>query len=411
MEPPFLRRLLLDLIGTAVRAGPAQLERLSEEDWTALDRMAGEHRLRPLLHVTQRDNPVIPQPLAELWREAHRFAALTAMVQRAELGECCALLSGHGFVPVALKGAWLAWHAYPEPAQRPLRDLDILVTQDTARPAFEMLVGAGYRLEDPPDMEIEDIVRLEKHMPPLIAPRGTRIELHHRMWERDGRLDHATPAGNEAAVRARTIVRDGIAYPAPEDMLAHLIVHAVYSHRLDCGPLVLSDLRHLLARETIDTAHFWQRATNEGWAAGAHLLFALVRRYHGENAAPAPPAGTAPLPDDVLEAAPDLLLQSMDTRHSAHVVATALAAGPAAFTRRLAGKTAGAPDQGHSPMRQREGGFLRWAMSRLRRTLGDALRPGVMAQSRDLGRLSRWLDDAGSAERPSGPVNDDKRSC
>ena len=67
-----------------------------------------------------------PAQIAASWQAAHRIAAMQAMVQRAELAETCALLERAGFAPIALKGAWLSAHAYPEPAQRPMRDIDLL---------------------------------------------------------------------------------------------------------------------------------------------------------------------------------------------------------------------------------------------------------------------------------------------
>ena len=41
-----------------------------------------------------------------------------------------------------------------------------------------------------------------------------------------------------------------------------------------------------------------------------------------------------------------------------------------------------------------EGGFAQWARGRLLRTLGQLAQPAVRQQSRDLARLSRWLDDS-----------------
>ena len=39
-----------------------------------------------------------------------------------------------------------------------------------------------------------------------------------------------------------------------------------------------------------------------------------------------------------------------------------------------------------------EGGMLRWAWSRLTRTIGDLAHADVRRQSRQLAQLSRWLD-------------------
>ncbi|MCB2076475.1 MAG: nucleotidyltransferase family protein [Novosphingobium sp.] len=391
MDSPSIRRLLLDLLGTPGRAGSESLQALSESDWSMLDGMASQHRLRPLLHASQQDNLAIPEAVREGWRSAHRQSGMAALTQKAELAECCALLRSKGFEPIALKGAYLAWHAYPSPAQRPLRDLDLLLTPDTVIPAFHALTDAGYTLGEVPELALEDLVRLDKHMPVLIAPRGTPIELHHRLSMPQGRLDHDTPDSDEAAIRERSIVIDEVRYPEPRDMLAHLIVHAVYGHRLNCGPLVLADIAQMLATHDVDHASFLARAKREGWLPGAVLLFELTRRYYGETAAPAPPTGFS-VPEGMFAAAPDLLLQDLETRKSAGFIAASLAGGPAGLARRILGRKAASGQAGARKDMAPEGGFVRWAWSRLDRTVSDLRNAAVRQQSRDLARLSRWLD-------------------
>ena len=165
-------------------------------------------------------------------------------------------------------------------------------------------------------------------------------------------------------------------------MLAHLVVHAVYSHRLDCGPLLVWDVAHLAERGGIDWNAVWQRSHRERWQAGAALVVALVRRLRGPAAVP----GCAEEPPDppaaLVAAADGLLLQDLDTRRSAGVVATAFAGGGRALATRLGGGTG----------RSAEPGYLAWAAPRLRRTLTELGRGAVRRQALDLARLSRWLD-------------------
>lgn len=390
MDLPALRRVLLDLAGN--RHSP-DLKPLTTADWDALDRMAGLHRLRPLLHAAHSSNPSIPAAIAQSWHAAYRASALGGLLQQADLAAATQLLEAAGFAPIALKGAWLTTHAYPEAAQRPMRDLDLLVRQEHAIPAFEALLGAGYFQAIPPEMPLADILRLDKHMPPLVSPRGTMIELHHRMWERDGRLDHATPQGSEDAVRARAIVNArGVRFPAGEDMLTHLIIHAIYSHRLDCGPLLLSDIDYLLRCVEIDWPHFWARAASERWRDGARLVLELVAHWREGalidfTADPGPPA-----PPALIAAAPDLLLQELSTRRSAGVLAIALKAGLPGLLHRITGKRTAAGEETTTREMDHEGGALGWAASRAWRTVTELARADVRRQSRDLASLSKWLD-------------------
>lgn len=387
MKQAALRRFLLDLVGTA---GPPDLTLPDQNDWAALDRMAAQHRLQPLLHSLHRERAEIPTAIRSSWQAAHRTSALQALVQQAELAETCALLESKGFAPIALKGAWLGRHAYGEAAQRPMRDLDLLAPKTVAMEAFKILLDAGYRQAKPAEMALADIVRLDKHMPPLIAPRGTRVELHHRLWELDGRLDHASP--EQDATPATITDRDGIRFLAPQDQLTHLIVHAVYSHRLDCGPLVLSDIDLLIRKEKIDWQRFWSDALQQGWREGARLMLELVAQYRPGAPVDLALDSGAPVPATLLGAAPDLLLQDMDRRVSAGLAATALKGGRTALISRILARRSAAGSNITTRAMEGSGEMLGWAGSRLLRSLRDLSRRDVRQQSRHLAALSTWLD-------------------
>ncbi len=388
MDISALRRILLDLVGTVQGSDPSGL---NARDWLTLDHMAAQHRLQPLLHAQHRNNTAIPATIAAGWRTAHRSAAIVTLAQAADLRATIGVLEAEGLAPIALKGAWLAHHAYPEAAQRPARDIDLLLDRASVLAAFELLQARGFALESSPEMAIPDILRLDKHMPPLLAPNGTRIELHQHLWEQDGRLDHASPVARDDQLRARAKrATDGILYPAGEDMLAHLIVHAVYSHRLDCGPLLLADVDFLLRQVAIDWPSFWSRCAQEGWQRGARLVLELVARYRtGSPIALTADPGPAPAPE-LIAAAPDLLLQELTTRQSAGFAATMY--HPAWFLARIAGRRSTGDGAAASRDMASQGGFLRWASSRFGRTFSELTKADVRRQSRELARISSWLD-------------------
>ena len=387
MRLPALRELLLELAGTAQRP---DLSGLTAADWAALGRMAAQHRIEPLLHRRWHDAPDIPEATAASWQAAHRQASLLGMVQRAELREKVSLLEAAGFTPIALKGAWLAWQAYPEPGLRPLRDIDLLLPPDQVLAAMACLESHGYQRDPEAEMSPEECVRLDKHLPVLIAPRGTAVELHLRLWELNQRLDHGLPERSEEAVFARAERgADGIAYPAAEDMLAHLVIHALYSHRLDCGPLILSDLAFLAAARPLDWDTVWTRAEAEGWRDGLRLLLDLVRQYRPE--APVDLRGET-TPAELRATAVQLLLQDLDTRKSAGLAAATLKDGPAKLLRRLRGVNAAEGEATVQRKMATDGGRIGWATDRAKRTLRDLVNADVRRQSRQLAAISRWLD-------------------
>ena len=390
MDLPALRRILLEMVGTQQKP---DLAALTPRDWDRVQTMALQHRLKPLLYAQLGTHPALPAGVRADWHDAHRTAALQAMLIRHELTECAALLEAAGFEPIALKGAWLVQHAYPAPALRPMRDIDLLVPRDGVLEGYAALLAAGYTEAAPPEMPLAEAVRLDKHLPALVAPRGTVVELHHRLWEPDGRLDHATPAQDEAALRAHCGTdADGIRYLAPHDTLAHLIVHAVYSHRLDCGPLLLPDIDYLLRTAPCDWAAFWARAAAEGWRDGARLVLDLVARYRVDAQIDFSADPGAPTPPALLEAAPDLLLQNLGTRRSAGFAAAALKAGPGTLLRRLRGRSGAHGQAEITRDMAHEGGMLGWAGSRAWRSVTQLARADVRRQSRNLAALSQWLD-------------------
>ena len=390
MDLPALRRILLAMVGN--RQAP-DFSGLDEQDWTIINRLAGQHRLKPLLHAQHGVNPVVPFDLRCDWQETHRVAALQAMLARQELIECAGLLEAAGLAPIALKGAWLAHHAYPAPALRPMRDLDLLVPAAQILAGYAALLAAGYSELEPPEIPLPDLIRFDKHMPVLVAPRGSLVELHHRLWEPDGRLDHATPVQDEAALWARAVCdNDGIRYLSPQDTLAHLIIHAVYSHRLDCGPLLLPDIDFLLQTSTINWAGFWTSAANEGWRSGARLVLDLVATYRAGASIDFKPDHGTPTPSKVLATAPDLLLQELATRRSAGLAAAALTAGPKKLLQRLRGRRGAHGEAEVTRTMDHDGGMLGWVGSRAWRSVTQLTRADVRRQSRQLAALSQWLD-------------------
>lgn len=383
--PSDRRKVLLGLLAERPQRA---LPDLSGHDWEEIDRLAALHRLQPLLHHLHQDRADIPGPIRDEWAQAYRLGAFAALRASGELAATIALLEDAGHVPIALKGAWLAWHAYPDPALRPMRDIDLWLPADTIIQAYELLLAKEYRTVGEMQLSLAQSLELDKHLPALRSPRGVIIELHHRLWEIAGRTDHAAPAADERRLRQRAERIGAIAYLAPQDTLAHLIIHAVYDHRLDCGPLLLSDIALLLRKTPINWDRFWQEAREGGWERGAALVLMMVREHAPDLPLMPVPEHCAP-PADALA---DLLLQDLSTRRSAGVWATLRAGGIRPFALRIfARRTAGA----NMPVARdlgSEGGFAAWAGTRLLRTLRELSRRDVRRQSRQLASLSRWLD-------------------
>lgn len=282
------------------------------DDWDAFDRRAEEHRLRPLLHHFHRDNAAIPQTIRELWATTYRASAITALHQRRELLEIAELCTASGLHPVALKGAWLAWNAWPDPALRPLRDLDLYLPDEGALRAREILLEKGWHENESEGLDQlggEEWLARFKALPSLVSPGGVAVDLHVRLWDDDGRV----PAPPDGLLERCIADADHpcLRYLAPIDQLMHLAIHAT-AHRFDGGPLMLADFGYLLAAEAFDWPAIRARADREGWRSHLALCLAAAKRWSGiEVLWPEFPGA---VPGNLLEALPLLLCKPLEAR-------------------------------------------------------------------------------------------------
>lgn len=393
-----LRLQLLALLG------PAQADRAlaapTADDWPTLHAMADQHRLIPHLHarLQRGELPHAPPPdLAQEWEQAHRHSAFAALQRRARLHGLHGLLAERGIQAVVLKGPWLAWYAYPAAAERPSRDIDLLVPQDRAVEAFELLAGAGFTQAEPSSRPHEQVARAAKHMPPQVAADGCRVELHMHAWEPAGEMPWPMPPTDagllDRAARAPG-ANDPCLYPDPADMLAHLVIHAAYSHRFNVGPLLLPDIDYLLQHRQPDWPAFWQRAEIGGYARGAAVVLALVDRWRvpGLIGQCRPPV---PAPASMVDAAEALLVQDISVRKGTGLLselADARREGIGSLVGRLARRAAGGNRGQHGEGAQAAPGYLGWAVARTGETVRQLLSSDARQDAARTSQVGQWLN-------------------
>lgn len=316
-----LAALLLDMLADARMADRAVLAALSEDEWDLIAGMAKQYRLAPLLHHQLQgrgaDWPV-PGALRARWARAWRAARERSLAVQQALIAVAALADREGLGYAALKGAWLAWHAYPNPAMRPMRDVDLLLSEADALRLHAAMAAAGAVPGPVSHTPIDYALVHHKHLPPLHwGPQAIAFELHWRLsnpveGEDPGAVAAATGALLERRVRAGLGPAE-ISYLDPTDMLLHLVVHAAYGRQpFDTGPQVLADLARAIDTTPIDWPRFWAAAERTGRAGGARLLFALVAKYMGKRETGDP--ATAAVPARLVAAAEALLLQDTGRR-------------------------------------------------------------------------------------------------
>jgi hypothetical protein len=253
--------LLLDAIV------PLQAPRVDHSGWDAGQwgnalQAADWHRLSPLLfcHLEQeRDVPAaVHSALERAYLAASARSLFIAEAQRRVLD---ALLADD--IPaLLLKGAALVETVYPDPAQREMLDLDILVPPEQIDRATQALTPLGYTPPPQPDGPVATATtRLapdDHHGPALVgAEQLVAVELHH----------HITIPGEGHRFdldamwrRSRPSSRGDYRLPSPEDLLLHVSLHFTrnrlggsYMRRNTGGALAqISDVARIVDREAVD---------------------------------------------------------------------------------------------------------------------------------------------------------------
>lgn len=282
--------LLLKLLSTQHRVSPEALATLNEADWVQLLATCRQHRLAPLLHwqLTRHHHLAPPPAVRDVLADAFRQASLRSLMLQSALSQIHQALQAVGIPHVALKGVGLAWSAYPHPALRPMRDLDILIPQAQLIQAYNTLLQHGCkRIEGHAGSPEAAMALGKKHLPPLHMAKGKLVlELHARLSDAQHHPDRADIAADgDFWARCATLHVGGadICIESPTDLLWHLIDHSVYEHQFDNGPLLLSDVAYLLGRHQIDWQLLWAQAAQAQKTRGCVLALRLVERHWGRQ--------------------------------------------------------------------------------------------------------------------------------
>jgi hypothetical protein len=196
-------------------------------DWDGLPGRAEAHGLEPLVHVHLETTGIaVPARTRERLRARRVQHAHASRVRARALAEILTLYGDLDIDVLLLKGAAVAHLAYPQPALRPMRDLDLLVPGAEAGRAQAALATVGFSRSpspmhglDPRHHHLAAVSRVE-------AGVSVSVEVHRGLILRNGR--RATVGFDDLVSRAQAV--SGLGVPArtlgPEDLLWHVYRHA-----------------------------------------------------------------------------------------------------------------------------------------------------------------------------------------
>ncbi len=215
--------------------------------WERVVRLASEHLVTPALHGRLLSRNLLPRLDDDLQSYLETVAELNRRRNHAairQLAEITCALNALGVQPVLLKGAALLLSGvYADPAERVIRDLDILVRPEDLAASVRGLAELGYT-----PLDVSRDYRHHHHLAPLgKADRLLTVELHRQVVPTV--YQRRFPAARFIE-RSSTFFWQGstVLLPAPDDMFVHNAIHHQLADRnLWAGGFLLREALDLVA--------------------------------------------------------------------------------------------------------------------------------------------------------------------
>lgn len=280
MSPAPEYELLLDAIAP-LDAPRADLRAWSGRQWGRALHVADWHRLSPILYCHLESRGGAPAAVRSALERAYLANAARTLYLRATLSRLIDALAEADVQVIPLKGAALVESAYPDPAQREMLDLDVLVRVPRLEAATAALATIGYRPSPHADdkQTSTQLTAETHHDAPLIGEQQlVAVELHRhvaimgegRGFDIDGFWERARLAGD-----GRHLLL------SPEDMLLHVCLHFTrnrlggsYRRRQTGGALgQICDIARIVQYQAPD----WERLGEiaGGYGLGARVFLGL----------------------------------------------------------------------------------------------------------------------------------------
>ena len=217
--------------------------------WAAVTRIAVAARALPV--VTRRVREALGGRLPATAGDMGRLAMVEEFeLQRMDerLDQTIASFRTAKIRTLLLKGAALARSVYESVVDRPMLDLDVLVSPGDTDAARAAALSAGWVWRH--DVKYAPFFSTHHHLPPFRDGRGTRalLELHTGLFPAGHPFELGALAMMDRAVPAREDSPE-ILIPSPEDHLVYLCGHWVWSHMMNGGAWrALRDVAALVER-------------------------------------------------------------------------------------------------------------------------------------------------------------------
>lgn len=295
LPPDKLNELTNTLARWLPGGGETAVSTWSLAEWEAAEWVVYWHNALPWLVARIWETGVQPPPAVR-----ERLFALDADSRertRRMLNNCVELLQALeqiGIPAIPLKGAVLAAHYYPDPLQRPMADLDILIHQKDLKRTVEVVYQLGYEFYSR-SAEDEVFVRgtrqknvwaadnvhpLEVHYTLLEEYAGIGYELAPQLWQWSQKRPFYSP-------NSPLTPHSSLLTPPPSVLLHHVCAHATSDWLIQRGRLMqIDDIRKIAAKlSEADWATFETLVPPHG-ARFVYPALGFTLKYAPETAVP-----------------------------------------------------------------------------------------------------------------------------
>ncbi|MCL4870668.1 MAG: nucleotidyltransferase family protein [Anaerolineae bacterium] len=297
---------------TALATDPAAL---TDPPAPPLDAAAGhnwlqQHGLAPLAYRWSRSQPLwhsLSQTLAPAYYNNQTATAL----RQHQLHRLLTGLAAHNIPTLLLKGGALSLTVYPDPALRPMGDVDLWLDRADLPQAWQVAEQVGYHsrgLWAGPEALPERLTQVDFYTP----PPEMCLEYHWDLISRPQLTGHLPLTAWWE--RRRTVVWQGISVqmPDPSAMLLHLCLHQMYQHGgemrfiwlYDIDRLIRGGANYFLTPDDWETVR--QEANQAGILPGVQTALRAAAAWFNTPL----PAAATPLLDETPSAAQQAQLQA-----------------------------------------------------------------------------------------------------
>ena len=212
--------------------GTCPLEVEPTLDWERIASLATQHGVVALVHsALNATSTVVPEQIRTRLRAGYLAAVLqTKASLEPSLNQVVTALHGSGLEPVVLKGAALAYTAYPEPFFRSMADVDLLLPAEQLGQASKVLLEMGFVTNA---QQVEPEHHLRSHYPPS---GRLGFELHRDLLPESSpyRIDVRRLRERSRVARLGSV---NVPVLSPADAVFLTCVHLAYTHRYGRYPL------------------------------------------------------------------------------------------------------------------------------------------------------------------------------